>query len=352
MPDLFRNAFQHAAIGMALVGLDGRWLQVNPSVCRLLGYTEAELLATTFQEITHPDDLDTDLSYVGQLLGGEIESYQMEKRYRHKDGRLVWALLSVSLAYSDNGSQHCFISQIQDITARKEAEQDRDIMFDLPLIFRVVFGKDGHFQRLSRQWVEALGYTHEELMNRRLLDFVHPEDLPKTESAVAAILEGRKHHFFQNRIRRADGSNLWLIWCGTGAPERQLGFAAAIDVTPLKEAEARAVSDAREKQRLYDELRAATDEVRSYQDNFLTICAWTKQVRRGTNWVPLEEFLSKQLHFKLSHGISDEIADGMLHELRGSRTGEFGTGLPFKGEPPESNLSPPAESSPLPPPRE
>jgi PAS domain S-box-containing protein len=317
MPHLFENAFTHAAIGMALVGLDGRWLQVNPSLCRLIGYSEAELLACTFQDVTHPEDLDTDLEYVDQLLRGEIETYQMEKRYRRKDGRIVWVLLSVSLAHSiDDGKPLFFISQLQDITARKEAEQDRDIMFDLPLLFRAVLGADGYFQRLSPQWTKILGYSRKVLMAKRVTELVHPDDVVLTKEAITEILTGQRLQLFQNRLRRADGSYLWLMWCGKGVPERGLGFAVAMDVTPLKEAETRAIADAREKQRLYEELRAATEEVRSFQQGLVTICAWTKQVRRGTNWVSLEEFLCKQLHFKLTHGISDEIAERMLEELR------------------------------------
>jgi PAS domain S-box-containing protein len=204
MPSLFENAFTHAAIGMALVGLDGRWLRVNPSLCQLVGYAEPELLASSFQDITHPDDLDTDLAYVGQMLRGEIESYQMEKRYRRRDGSLVWVMLSVSLARTEEGTPLHFISQLQDITARKEAE-------------------------------------------------------------------------------------------------------------------ARTLADVREKQRLYDELRAATEEIRTLQEGLVTICAWSKQVRSGENWVPMEEFLSKHLRLKLTHGMSDEVAGRMLDELRPSK---------------------------------
>ncbi len=119
------NAFQYASIGMAFVGTDGRWMKVNPALVRLLGYTEEELLAKTFQDITHPDDLDTDLDYVRRILQGEITTYQMEKRYFHRNGGIVWVLLSVSLVRDSQGNPLHFISQIQDITARKQAEEAR-----------------------------------------------------------------------------------------------------------------------------------------------------------------------------------------------------------------------------------
>lgn len=99
---LFVHAFNHAPIGMAIVGLDGRWLKVNSSLCKVLSYSNEELLSKTFQDITYQDDLDIDLEYASKLLDGQIDSYQMEKRYIHKSGHLVWALLSGSAMNKDS----------------------------------------------------------------------------------------------------------------------------------------------------------------------------------------------------------------------------------------------------------
>jgi PAS domain S-box-containing protein len=120
---LFQNAFDHAAIGMALVAPDGRWLKVNQSVCKITGYSEHELLRLRFQDITHPEDLNLDLENVEKLLAGELPEYQMEKRYFHKSGAIVWVLLSVSLVREDDGPPRFFIAQIQNITGRKEGEE-------------------------------------------------------------------------------------------------------------------------------------------------------------------------------------------------------------------------------------
>ncbi|MDY6899678.1 MAG: PAS domain S-box protein [Cyanobacteriota bacterium] len=120
--DLFRLAFNDASIGMALVAPDGKWLKVNRALCEIVGYSETDLLATTFQEITHPDDLEADLDCVAQMLAGEIRTYQMEKRYFHSSGYVVWILLSVSLVRDKNQQPLYFIAQIQDITPRKQAE--------------------------------------------------------------------------------------------------------------------------------------------------------------------------------------------------------------------------------------
>src|SRR5258705_549692 len=118
-----RNAFDFAPIGMAIVSPEGKWLQVNRAICEIVGYQAVELQLLTFQDITHPDDLEADLGYLEQLLRGEIRSYQMEKRYFHKNGHVVWVLLSVTLARRMDGTPLHFISQIQDITQRKQAEK-------------------------------------------------------------------------------------------------------------------------------------------------------------------------------------------------------------------------------------
>ena len=116
----FSNAFVHAPIGMALVSLEGHWLKVNQSLCSLLGYSAEELATKTFQDLTHPDDLETDLEHVRELMAGKRATYHMEKRYFHKEGHLVWANLSVSFITDKGGKPLYFISQIQDITERKE----------------------------------------------------------------------------------------------------------------------------------------------------------------------------------------------------------------------------------------
>jgi PAS domain S-box-containing protein len=120
----FRSAFDFAAIGMALVSTGGRFLKVNSALCELVGRSEGELLHADFQSITHPDDLDEDLRLVHRVLSGEIDSYQLEKRYIHTDGRIVWALLSVSLVRDPTGAPLYFVSQIQDVTDRRRAESE------------------------------------------------------------------------------------------------------------------------------------------------------------------------------------------------------------------------------------
>jgi PAS domain S-box-containing protein len=119
----FRHAFEYAAIGMTLLSINKRRLRVNLAFCRMLGYSEAELLARTVQDITHPDDVQEDARQSQRAVDGEIEAYQREKRYFHQSGRIVWVYLSCSLVRDADRQPLHFISQIQDITERKQAEQ-------------------------------------------------------------------------------------------------------------------------------------------------------------------------------------------------------------------------------------
>src|SRR5437588_1017681 len=118
----FRNAFDYAAIGMALVSPQGGWLRVNRSLCDLLGYDEQELLAANFQSVTHAEDVANDLANLYRLMQGETPTCQVEKRYVNKSGQIVWALNNVSLVRDAEDAPVHFIFQIQDITERKRVE--------------------------------------------------------------------------------------------------------------------------------------------------------------------------------------------------------------------------------------
>jgi PAS domain S-box-containing protein len=128
----FRATFEQAAVGIAHVSREGRFLRINKKFCDIVGYSEDEMLAVTFQDITHPDDLEADLEYVVQVLNGEIETYSMDKRCYRKNGSIVWVNLTVSLVFDKGGNPKYFVSVIQDISERKQAEealrQSRDFL--------------------------------------------------------------------------------------------------------------------------------------------------------------------------------------------------------------------------------
>ncbi|WP_081756876.1 PAS domain-containing sensor histidine kinase [Gorillibacterium massiliense] len=119
------NAFKCASIGMAVLSLKGHWLNVNPAFCRILGYTEEELLELNFADITHPDDLTSDLDMFNRLITGELQKYELEKRYIHKTGRILQIALSVSIVLNKFQTPLYVITQVQDITERKREERER-----------------------------------------------------------------------------------------------------------------------------------------------------------------------------------------------------------------------------------
>ena len=118
----FRMTFEAAGVGMAHVAPDGSWLRINGKLAEITGYSREELLEKTFQDITHPDDLEKDLEHVRRMIVGEIDGYSMQKRYVKRDGRRVWVELTVSALRAAGGGLACFVSVVEEVTARKLAE--------------------------------------------------------------------------------------------------------------------------------------------------------------------------------------------------------------------------------------
>lgn len=304
--NLFEAAFHSSSIGIALVGLDGTWLRVNQALCDIVGYSQAELLQLTFQDITHPDDVAGDVALVEKLIRGEASHYELEKRYLHKDGRIVWINLSATLTRTPEGAPGIFVSQVQDITARKRAEKAREALFLLPVALHFVAGFDGWFKELSPSWAELLGYPIEHLLSLPYLALVHPDDRQQTLDEAARCAAGRNTFLFENRYLHADGSTRCLLWTSSPVTEDELIYGVALDYTARKAAENALHESLADKERLLGELRAAQEESLALRKGLLTVCAWTKRIKHDGRWMSMDEFLSKYLHLNLTHGISDE----------------------------------------------
>jgi PAS domain S-box-containing protein len=121
--DLFRGAFEHTNVAMVLTGLDNRFVRANAAFARMFGYSREEMLQLSMMDITHPDDVAESLARRSELLAGHIPYFQMEKRYRDKNGRVVWGLTNVSLVRDVAGKPQQYVGQVQDITERKRAEE-------------------------------------------------------------------------------------------------------------------------------------------------------------------------------------------------------------------------------------
>ena len=214
----FRATFEQAAVGIAHVTPDGRFLRLNQRFCDIVGYSQDEMVARTFQDITHPDDLDTDLEHMRQLLAGETATYAMEKRYLRKDGEVVWVNLTVSLVRKATGEPDYFVSVVEDITARKKLQEERDRILDLSQDLICIAGMDGYFKYLNPAWESTLGYTSEELLARPFLDFIHPDDHTRNDAEVEILAAGHQTMDFENRYIHKDGSIRYVSWTGYASP--------------------------------------------------------------------------------------------------------------------------------------
>jgi diguanylate cyclase (GGDEF)-like protein/PAS domain S-box-containing protein len=157
MHSAFENAFTHAPIGMALVNMDGTLQRVNDALCRITGYTAGEMCAGRFRDLSDPADVDVDQLQLDELLDGRIQTYQIEKRYRHASGHPVWVLLNVSLIRDDEGEPSHLIAQVQDITARKTLEEHLEHLVDHDSLTTLFNGRRFE-QELDREMRSASRY--------------------------------------------------------------------------------------------------------------------------------------------------------------------------------------------------
>jgi diguanylate cyclase (GGDEF)-like protein/PAS domain S-box-containing protein len=218
--DRFRSVFDCAPIGVAVVSLDGRYLQVNRSLCEILGYSEDELLATTWQEITYPDDLATSLAYARRILDGEIPKYHLEKRFLRADGRTVWASLSVSLVADSEGEPLYFVSQIQDVTERMEAERKlreaeqryRALVERVPAVVYIQeIGSPDSAMYMSPQIETLTGYTPEDCKNPDLRwGMVHPDDRERMQGEDGRTGKPGEIFTTEYRVVHRNGRIKWV----------------------------------------------------------------------------------------------------------------------------------------------
>jgi PAS domain S-box-containing protein len=176
----FGNAFRHSPHGMAFVSPEGRWLKANRALCEIFGYTEEELLQLGVADITHPEDIGTDVEQLRRMAAGEITGYNRIKRYVRKDGRVIWASLAVSAIHNSEGVPIYFIGQIQNITRERELEEER-----------------AHGERLAGITETTIAVAHEMnnvltvlMMNAELLaDNATPEEIPAIASEILSAAQ-------------------------------------------------------------------------------------------------------------------------------------------------------------------
>ncbi|HEX4865577.1 MAG TPA: PAS domain S-box protein [Acidimicrobiales bacterium] len=217
--EAWRLAFSNAPIGCAIVALNGRILQVNEALCRIVGYGASELVSLTFQDITHPDDLDADLALVKALVAGDVPKYQMEKRYLRPDGTQVWSNLTVSLMHNSDGSPAYFISQIEDIHERRDADEalrlsEERLRSLTDSIQEAIIGADLHgtITTWNRSAAKMFGYTRDEAVGQKVTLIIRPSERPAHTAGLARLAAGGKPRIIGQPVRfvalRVDGSEI------------------------------------------------------------------------------------------------------------------------------------------------
>lgn len=243
----FRAIFSQAAVGIAQVGLDGNWLLVNNRFCEMLGYSEAELLTKTWQDVAHPDDRDKALAGRLKLLAGQITSHSMEKRYIRKDRTVLWGKLYRSLVRDHENRPRYLIAVLEDISEKIQAEcalRENEQRLALAMRAAQLGVWDCSLMKdevvLSPKYREV--YHHDPLTRAEWLALVHPDDRQQVVAVARDSLAGRHQWDAEFRVLLPDGGIRWMHSYATilvdeaGQPVRMVGVSQ--DVTGRKQGEA------------------------------------------------------------------------------------------------------------------
>nr|ADY60858.1 multi-sensor hybrid histidine kinase [Rubinisphaera brasiliensis DSM 5305] len=243
----YRATFEQAAMGIAHVGPDGSWLRVNQGLCDIVGYTAEELMALSFQDITHPDDLTADLELVQQILAGELKRYSLEKRYVHKAGHTVWINLTVSLIQHADGSPNYFISVVEDIQERKQAElalrrmtHQFEQLFSSELLGIMTCRLDGAVEQMNTELRRLLSLSESvPLTNVNWRKLIAPDCLAHDETVIEQTRETGTARPWETEFLRADGTRIPVVMGLTAIdPASSLCIGFVLDATRQKQTEA------------------------------------------------------------------------------------------------------------------
>jgi PAS domain S-box-containing protein len=253
-----RQLFDDAPIGMAVVALDNeRFKQVNGRLAEMVGYSEQELMRRTPVDITHPDDLAETQRLVRAMLHG-TDRCCVEKRYLRKDGGILWATRTACIIRDKNGNPRDFLIMVEDITERKRAEEairegqrklqaaleTNQLIMDNSQDVICTIDESGRFITVNEASEALWGFSPRELIGRRYMELVHPDDHAATEKAAGEILVSGRLADFVNRYIRKDGSVVSVLWSATWAAKKKMLFCVAHDITQRSRIEA-ALRDAK-----------------------------------------------------------------------------------------------------------
>ncbi|GAA0502655.1 hypothetical protein GCM10011581_27540 [Saccharopolyspora subtropica] len=207
----WQRVFDQASAAMAILDLQGRYLHVNEAMCRLLGYRREELEGRDYRDVTHPDDIDPE--------GPTVSSEPLEKRYIRSDGSVIWALVARSYIRDADGRAIYSLSQIQDITQRREAELLWQRSFANAPIGMAVLDLKGTWTAVNDTLCGMLGYTRDEMLSMSFTDITYEEDEKQGMAALTDLVEGKVDTVsVEKRYRHKDGHPIWMLIRATTVP--------------------------------------------------------------------------------------------------------------------------------------
>lgn len=298
--EFFNSVFEFSPIGMALVGVDGTWLKTNDAVSRIAGYPKEELLQITFQDITHPDDLQKDLNKMTELLDGKIDRYEMEKRYFHKHGQIVWIQLTVTLVHNEDGQPRFFISQIQDISEQKKLEFDlhlrrktlKAILENTQSII-IRMNKDFEILFINSAVKSFAGIDPAKIKGRKLSDF--PDVFYNYQihhKAVREIFATQTERFVEFE-RTSNGKTIYYMTHLTPEFNEKGQLVSALGV----------IFNVTENREIEKELRKVLSEIKQLRD-ILPICSYCQKIRDDKDyWHSVENYISTQTNSTASRNL-------------------------------------------------
>ncbi len=215
--ELFRGVFEYAPFGIIVSSLDGRFIRLNAAFCRILGYSEQELMRKSWAELTHPDDREMSHRTFYRMRSEPNSCAEMEKRYLHRSGAVVWVRMKISTVGASGANPPYFVVHVEDITERKRTEEalseseDRfRVMADSCPTLMWVTGADGEIQFINRAYREFCGITWEQLGEGKWKSLIYPDDVPECAGAFQRAVEERTPFSAEARLRRVDGEWRWI----------------------------------------------------------------------------------------------------------------------------------------------
>jgi PAS domain S-box-containing protein len=317
----FRLAFENANDGVCLVDTDGNLIKVNERMCDIFGYSKKELESMTVTDIAHPEDKDISPKFIKKSLSGEVENTVFEKRYFHKQGHIVWGQVSSSMIKDAKGDSLYFISHVQDITQRRQAEEAlreserkyQDLYDNAPDMFVSIDAKTATMIQCNQTLANVLGYKKEEIIGRPIFDLYTPDSAVYAKSNIFPVFVKTgtiKEEELQ--LQRKDGSTIDTSLNVSAVKDEKgnilLSRSIFRDITKRKQAE-------EEREKLIKNLQEALQEIKTLR-GILPLCSFCKKIRDDKGyWEQVDVYIHKYSQADISHSICPDCAEKHYPDL-------------------------------------